>query len=210
MKKLLVYKLLIVLLMWLVWAYFYNKLPDMVPVHWWLDWKPDRMWSKIMHITMFPLISLWMVILFYFLPKLDPKKENYEKFWGIWEIFQFSILWFFAYIYFLTTFVTLNPEYNISKFVLLWIWVLFIILWNYMWKIRQNYFIGIKLPWTLANEEVWNKTHRFGWKMFMLAWILFIINAFFLWQTFIILWFVILAIIFAPIVYSFVVFKKGK
>lgn len=210
MKKLLVYKLLIVLVMTIIWIYVYPMLPDIVPIHWGFDGKPDRMWSKLMSLIMFPAISLLLVILFYYLPRFDPKKENYAKFWEIWEIFQFSILWFFAYIYFLSIFITLNPEYNMSKFVLFWLWALFLVLWNYMWKIRQNYFVGIKLPWTLANEEVWNKTHRFGWKMFMLAWILFMINAFFLRQTFLISGLAIWAALIAPIVYSYMIFKKIK
>lgn len=210
MKKLLVYKLLIVLVMTIIWIYVSPMLPDIVPVHWGFDGKPDRMWSKLMSLIMFPAISLLMVILFYFLPNLDPKKENYAKFWEIWEIFQFSILWFFAYIYFLSVFITLNPEYNMSKFMLFWLWALFLVLWNYMWKIRQNYFVGIKLSWTLANEEVWNKTHRFGWKMFMLAWILFMINAFFLWQTLLISGLAIWAVLIAPIVYSYMIYKKIK
>jgi len=210
MKNLFIYKLLIVILMATVWAYFYNILPNSMPIHWWFDWKPDRMWSKLMWVIMLPLLALWMAVLFHFLQRFDPKKENYAKFWNIWEIIQFSILWFFAYIYFVSIFVTLSPEYNISKFMMIWIWVLFMILWNYMWKVRQNYFIGYKLPWTLANEEVWNKTHRLWGKMFLLAGFMFIVNAFFLRQA---LWVFIVAIsliLIVPIVYSYSIFKKIK
>ncbi len=210
MKKLLVYKLLIVVIMSLVWVYFFNLLPDTVPIHWDFEGKPDRMWSKLMHLLMFPVISLWLVLLFAFLPKLDPKKENYDKFWTAWEIFQFSILGFFFYIYLVSIFIILNPEYNISTFMMAWVWVLFIVLWNYMWKIRQNYFVGIKLPWTLANEEVWNKTHRFGGKMFMLAWFMFIVNAYFLRQVVGVFVVAISLAVIAPIVYAYLVFKKIK
>lgn len=210
MKKILAYKILIVVIMSLVWAYYYQLLPDTVPIHWDFQGNPDRMWSKLMHLIMFPVISLWLVLLFAFLPKLDPKKENYDKFWTAWEIFQFSILGFFFYIYLVSIFIILNPEYNISTFMMAWVWVLFIVLWNYMWKIRQNYFVGIKLPWTLANEEVWNKTHRFGGKMFMLAWFMFIVNAYFLRQVVGVFVFAISLAVIAPIVYAYMIFKNKK
>jgi len=209
-NKLLIYKLLIVVVMVMVWVFIYPKLPDTVPIHWWFDGQADRMWSKLMHVVMFPAIALFMALLFSYLPKLDPKKENYEKFGSVWEIFQFSILGFFLYIYIVSSYIMFNPEYNISKFVLFGIWLLFVILWNYMWKIRQNYFVGIKLPWTLADEEVWNKTHRFGGKMFMLGWALFILNTFFLRQIVWVFTVVVCLIIFSPIIYAYLIFKKKK
>lgn len=103
-----------------------------------------------------------MVILFQFLPKMDPKRENYPKFEKTWEIFQFSLLIFFAYAYFITIFAALDPSLNVNKSIMLGIGALFVIIGNYMGKIRKNYFIGFRLPWTLDNEEAWNKTHRLG------------------------------------------------
>ncbi|NDK08777.1 DUF1648 domain-containing protein, partial [Candidatus Gracilibacteria bacterium] len=197
-------------IMSLVGAYFFNLLPDTVPIHWDFEGKPDRMGSKLMHLIMFPIISLGLVLLFSFLPKLDPKKENYDKFGTAWEIFQFSILGFFFYIYLVSIFIILNPEYNISTFMMAGVGVLFIVLGNYMGKIRQNYFVGIKLPWTLANEEVWNKTHRFGGKMFMLAGLMFIVNAYFLRQVVGVFVVAISLAVIAPIVYAYLVFKKIK
>lgn len=210
MKKLLIYKLLIVLVMIMIGFYVYPLLPDSMPIHWWFDWKPDQMWSKLTYIITFPIITLILIIIFALLPKLDPKKDNYDKFGTPWEILQFSTIWLMFYLYIITSFVTLNPEYNISKFVLFGIWVLFLIMWNYMWKIRQNYFIWIKVPWTLANEEVWNKTHRFWGKMFMIAWLLFILNSIFLWQVVWVFIASVCLILFAPIIYSYMIFKNTK
>lgn len=208
MKKLFIYKLLIIIAMTLVWAYFYRQLPDIIPTHWWIDGKPDHMGGKLWHIIMFPIISLWLVVLFSFLPMLDPKKENYPKFEKAWEVFQFSLLWFFAYIYFASIYAWLHSDFNMNIIMLTWIGTLFIILGNFMWKIRQNYFVWIKLPWTLANEEVWNKTHRLWWKMFMLAWVVFFANAFFQFNSAWILWVMITVILVVPVVYSYYIFKN--
>ncbi|MFA5917037.1 MAG: SdpI family protein [Candidatus Gracilibacteria bacterium] len=209
-NKLLIYKLLIVLLMILIGVYVYPILPDIVPIHWGFDGKPDNMGSKLTNVITFPIIALVLVVLFAFLPKLDPKKENYDKFGKTWEVFQFSIIGLMLYVQIITSFVTLNPEYNISRFMLFGIGTLFVILGNYMGKIRQNYFVGIKLPWTLANEENWNKTHRFGGKMFMLAGVLFILNAIFLWQVVGVFIVCISIMVFSPIVYSYRIFKNMK
>jgi uncharacterized membrane protein len=113
-----------------------------------------------------------------------------------------------AYVYFVSIYVILNPTVNISTFIMVWIWILFIIIWNYMWKIKQNFFIWMKLPWTLDNEEVWNKTHRFSGKIFMLWGLILIINAFLKWQILWVFIFAILLILIVPALYSYFEFQK--
>lgn len=209
MKKLFFYKLLIVLVMIIVWSFCYTKLPDVVPTHWWPSWLPDATWSKLINIVLFPALTLLIVILFPILSKIDPRKENYEKFAKVWEIFQFSIVWFFAYMYFVILYLSANPEVSITKFMMFWLWILFIILGNYLWKIRQNYFVGIKLPWTLSCEEVWNKTHRASWKLFFIWWLIFFINWFLGFFPILVFIITLIFIIIVPIVYSYVIYKKS-
>lgn len=207
-KKLFLIKLVIILVMFGIGIYFYPKMPDMMPTHWNYNWVVDNYSSKNQAIFIFPGIALFLLVLFQFLPKLDPKKENYPKFEKTWEAFQFSLLIFFLYVYILTIFASLDKSINVGSYIMFGIGVLFMILGNYMWKIRQNYFVGIKLPWTLANEEVWNKTHRMWGKMFMLGWLLFIINSYFnitpWFMLFIILWLILVV----PMVYSYLIFKR--
>lgn len=192
----------------IVWAFYYTKLPDLVPTHWWPNWLPDATWNKLMNVVLFPALTLLIVILFPILSKIDSKNENYKKFAKIWEIFQFSIIWFFAYIYFVILYLSANPDISITKFMMFWLWVLFIIIWNYMWKIRQNYFVWIKLPWTLSSEEVWNKTHRFSGKLFLLWWIIFFINWFLGFYPIFTFIFLLTFIVLIPILYSYLVYKK--
>jgi len=208
MKKDLILKTFLVIYMFAIGYYFYPVLPVSMPIHWNYAWVPDNFAPKLRALLMFPIISLVIVILFYFLPKLDPKKENYPKFEKAWEAFQISILWFFAYIHTISIYATLNPAANMWKYMMLGLWILFMILWNYMWKIRRNYFVGIKLPWTIENDEVWNKTHRLWWKCFMLAWIVFIINSFLNYNPAIVLWAIIGLILFVPLIYSYLEYKK--
>lgn len=208
MKKLFFYKLLIVLVMIIVWSFCYTKLPDVVPTHWWPSWLPDATWNKLINIVLFPALTLLIVILFPILSKIDPRKENYEKFAKVWEIFQFSIIWFFAYMYFVILYLSLNPEISITKFMMFWLWVLFIIIWNYLWKIRQNYFVGIKLPWTIENEEVWNKTHRFSGKLFLFWWTILFISWFLGFYPILVFIITLIFIIIVPVLYSYVIYKR--
>lgn len=208
MKKLFFYKLLIVLAMMLVWAFCYTKLPDVVPTHWWPSWLPDATWNKLMNVALFPIVTLLIVLIFPILSKVDPKNKNYEKFANIWEILQFSIIWFFAYMYFVILYLSANPDVNITKFMMFWLWILFIIVWNYLWKVRQNYFIWIKLPWTLANEDIWNKTHRLSGKLFLAWWVIFFINWFLnIYPIVVFIAFLILTIL-IPILYSYIIYKR--
>lgn len=141
MNKKLFFKLLIVLLMLVIGIYFYPKLPNMMPTHWNYKGVVDNYSPKNQAIFMFPGITLFILVLFYFLPKLDPKRENYPKFEKAWEAFQFSLLGFFLYAYILTIMASLDKTINVGGYMMFGIGILFIILGNYMGKIRQNYFV---------------------------------------------------------------------
>ncbi|MBP9779269.1 SdpI family protein [Candidatus Gracilibacteria bacterium] len=212
MKKLLFIKLAVVLGMIIVGVIAYTRLPDIVPIHWGIDGYPDRSGSKLIPTLLFPIIALLFVILSPLFSRLDPKKDNYKKFANIWEIVQFSILGLFAYLYIIILYVLFNPELNIGTYIITGIGILFIILGNYLGKIRQNYFVGIRLPWTIANEEVWNKTHRFGGKIFMIGGIVLLLSSYFQFYPFVILLIVISMIVFVPIRYSYTIYKniEGK
>ena len=85
--------------------------------------------------------------------------------------------------------------------------ILFIVIGNYMHKIKQNYTIGIKISWTLNSEENWNRTHRLSAWIFVLGGVAMIFNAFLLSEA--LLFLVIFALLFIPCGYSFLLYKKG-
>jgi uncharacterized membrane protein len=208
MKKTIIYKLLIVAIMFWISIFYWWKLPDIVPTHWGFDGQPNNWWSKYIVLVLLPLITLTMAILFPLLSKIDPKSENYKDFSKSWEIIQFSIIWMMAYFHSVILYVIAHPEVNISMFVMIWIWILFILLWNYMWKIKQNYFVWVKLPWTLNSDEVWNKTNRLSWKIFVIVWLILIINSFLQWYVYWVLIFLVIIISVVPTIYSYKIYKK--
>ena len=89
-------------------------------------------------------------------------------------------------------------------------WALFAILGNYMWKIRRNYFVWIRLPWTLEDDEIWNKTHRFWGKAFMLSGIVLILSWIFSFNFPILVLISIFGSIFVTMIYSYLEFRKAK
>ena len=115
---------------------------------------------------------------------------------------------FFAYLYFVTLYLALNLGKAIEPFIFGGIGVLFILIGNYLGKIRQNYFIGIKTPWTLNNEEVWNKTQRVGGWSFVISGLIIFAEVFLKWQVLPVMIFAVVFASLTPVIYSYVIYRK--
>lgn len=205
-----VVQLSVAVIMFIVGALLYNNLPEMVPSHWGVSGEIDSYMPKLTHLILFPSITLVLALLFPFLSRIDPRKDKYVLFKKPWIVIQMSIVVFFAYLYFITLYMAFYPSTSIIPFIYGGIGVLFVLLGNYLGKIRQNYFVGIKTPWTLDNEEVWNKTNRFGGWMFLIAGLIIFAEAFIQWNHVAVFIISAAAAALMPIVYSYIIFKKQK
>ena len=209
-KKLFAIELLLLLAMIAATVILWTSLPDQMPIHWNIAGEIDNYASKFWVAFMVPVMAIFFMLLFKVIPLIDPKKEKYKLFEKPWAAIQFGIYGFMTYMHFLTLYLSINQEADIVKFILPGIGILFILLGNYMSKVRQNYFVGIKTPWTLNNEDVWNKTHRIAGLFFVLTGIIFLLEAFiqlYLLPVFIITF---VLMIFVPVIYSYLIFKKLK
>ncbi|KXG43120.1 SdpI family protein [Tepidibacillus decaturensis] len=161
------------------------QLPDQIPTHWNIQGEVDSYGEKWQAILLFPGLNLFLFFLFFVTPKIDPRKESYAKFAGVYIVFRWSIHLFLALIYLLTLLYAIKgadqiPNYlRVGFIVPFLVSVLFIIIGNYSGKIKDNYFIGIRTPWTLCSKEVWYKTHRLAGKLFVITGILGIIGSLF-------------------------------
>ena len=109
--------------------------------------------------------------------------------------------------------VALGHPVNVSMFVCVGTSLLFVVIGNVMGKFKHNYFVGIKTPWTLANEEVWAKTHRMAAPLWVVGGIISAIFAILgngKSSSFIALMIIVSVISIVPIIYSYVIFKKLK
>jgi len=190
-------------------VYFYQHFPARVPMHWNVAGEIDGWSSRGFGAFLFPVILIAIYFLFEILPKIDPRRANYPEFKKVYSIFKTAIMAIFFGIYILTGLSGLGVKVAVDLWIPIGIGLLFIILGNYFGKLRNNYFVGIRTPWTLSNEEVWNKTHRLGGKLFILGGVAMMLMGVIPVGIRIVLFIaVVLMISVVPILYSYIIHKR--
>ncbi|MBB5356546.1 putative membrane protein [Anoxybacillus mongoliensis] len=176
-------------------------LPNEVAIHWNVAGEPDGFMNKWWGALLLPLLLTGMTFLLIYLPKIDPRKENYEKFKNVYRIFLHVLVIFFVSLHVVTLAYNIGISVQVDVVVPLGVGLLFIVLGNYMPKIKPNYFFGIRTPWTLENEVVWQKTHRVGGKVFVIMGVLITLTIFVesVWR-----FILLLIIVFSGTIYMFV------
>ena len=145
--------------------YFYLDLPEKIVTHWGITGQPDGYSGKDM-ILLMPFLTLVMFILFVLIPKIDPLKENIEKFADAYDDFILVFLLFMFYISSLMLLWNLGLKFDMNVAIIPSFSFLFFFLGEMMNSVKRNYMIGVRTPWTLANDEVWDKTHKLASKVF--------------------------------------------
>lgn len=205
-KKTLVITSLICLLPIIVGALVYKRLPEMIATHFDLNGNPDGWSSRAFAVFGLPAILLAVNLLLPFMLRADPKHENMSGALvniTIWMIPVLSLL-----CSGLTLGRALGYDVRIERVLPVFMGVLFILIGNYLPKTKQSYTMGIKLPWTLASEENWNRTHRLAGFLWVLGGIYFIVVSFIGWSVpaFVI---PLAVMVLVPMVYSFLLYRKG-
>lgn len=161
-------------------AALWNQLPDQMASHWNANGQVDGYMSKFWGVFLLPLITLGMFVLFMSVPNIDPLKANIAQFRETFNLFIVLIIAFMLYIYELTLAWSLGyQDFNMSTAMLPFMGVLFIAIGFMLRKAKRNFFIGIRTPWTLSNDFVWDKTHQLGSILFMASGAFTIIGGFF-------------------------------
>jgi len=187
----------------------YPRLPDKVPTHWNFAGEVDGWGTAWEGAFLLPLIYLGVYILFILLPKIDPKRRNYAQMGKAYSTVALIVLLFFTVLYFGTLGIALGYFENLPSLIFIAIGIMFIVFGNYMGKIKHNYFMGIRTPWTLASEEVWYRTHRMAGPFWIAGGALFMLMSIvpkgFTLAIFLVIMFGLLLI---PTVYSYVIFRR--
>ncbi|MDD1695561.1 MAG: SdpI family protein [Methanoregula sp.] len=186
----------------------YPKIPDLVVSHWNAAGQADGYLSKFWGLFLIPLIMTGIAALLAVLPRIDPYKKNYEKFRNYYD--GFILLFVFFMLAVQVQVILWNTGYQISPnltFPVL-IGTLFIYIGLLLGHAEQNWFVGIRTPWTLSSETVWKKTHRIGGLLFIIAGV---ISFFGIFAGTYALWFVllpVLAVAVLTVVYSYFEYQK--
>ena len=195
---------LIMLIPILVGLMLWEKLPEQVPYHWNINGEVDGWAGKTQAVFLMPLFMPAMHWVCVFASTADPKSKNYHP------KSILLVLWICPVLNLvLNTMVyaaALNYPVDIEIIMPLLLGITFILIGNLLPKCRQSYTMGIKLPWTLHNEENWNKTHRLAGKLWVMGGIVIMASA--LIGSFWILIGVIALMVAIPTVYSYCLYRK--
>jgi len=158
-------------LMFLVGFYVYPLMPDRVAIHWGLSGQADGYGSRFMGLFIVPVISLLIFPFMLALPRLDPS-GGIEGFRGGYDWFVFGFLAYMAYVHGLSLAWNLGFRFDFLRMLAPALGALFYGIGVLMGRARMNWFVGIRTPWTLSSEEVWERTHEVGGRLFRLCGVL--------------------------------------
>lgn len=210
MKKTTIIIFLIILLSFIAGIILYPKMPAQMPAHWNIRGEVDNYFSKFWGLFLMPLVSLGLFLLFLLIPRIDPLKKNIEKFRKYFDGFVLIIILFLLYIYTLTIFWSFGFKFDMSRFMFPALAVLFYYIGIFLEKTKRNWFIGIRTPWTLSSDIVWEKTNNLGAKLFKISGIIILLSIFLPQYT---IFFVLIPILLFSaflIIYSYFEYRKIK
>lgn len=148
----------------------WNQLPEQMASHWNIYDQADGYVSRFWGVFLMPFVTLGMFVLFIIVPNIDPLKANIVQFREAFNVFIALIVAFMLYIHGLTLAWNLGHQnYRMSFIMLPFMGFLFIAIGYLLKKAKRNFFIGIRTPWTLSSDSVWDKTHQLGSVLFMVS-----------------------------------------
>ncbi|MGB9859430.1 MAG: SdpI family protein [Moorellaceae bacterium] len=202
--------IVILIIMLVAGLIIYPYLPERVPIHWNAAGQVDNYGSRTFGAFMLPLLTAGLYLLMLVLPLVDPRKENYPKFLGAYRIIRLALVLFMAVLYGIMLVAALGYYVPMDRIMPALLGLLFILIGNYLPRVRYNYFVGIRTPWTLADEEVWRRTHRWAGTLYVLAGFLSLLTAF--WARGVVAFVVVIAALMLAsllsVIYSLVIFRQ--
>lgn len=141
--------------------------PNRIPVHWDVAGQVDRYGSKAEGLLGIPLLAAGVYLLMLLLPRVDPGRANYDRFAGAYLVIRTGIITLLALLYGVVHLWIRGRQVDVTAVVPLLVGGLLVVVGNLMGKIRPNWFVGIRTPWTLSSQTAWSSTHRVGGWVFV-------------------------------------------
>ena len=192
-------------------AVVYSNLPEQVPTHFNLKGEPDDWMARPFAAFGMPIFAGLMILLFHMFPRISPRRGNLDRFEDTYWLIANVVIAFMCALHVLVLGRALGWPVDITSATLLGVGLLFMIIGNVLPRTRSNWWMGIRTPWTMENENVWRATHRLAGKTFMLGGAMTIVAA--MLPESIRPWLAIGALGiagFIPVIYSYVVWRREK
>lgn len=175
----------------------YGRMPEPMASHWNAVGDVDGYISRFWGVFLLPFTVVGLTLLLSVIPAIDPLRANIERFRETYDWFVVVFLGYMLYIYIMTLLWNLGVRFDFGLLLVPAMAGLFFFIGVLVERARRNYFIGIRTPWTLANEEVWNRTHKLGGTLFKASAVLILLGLF--WPD-LIIWFIMVPVFLAAIV----------
>jgi uncharacterized membrane protein len=141
-------------------AAVFRQLPDTMEVHWDIHGNPNGWMPRAVGAAFLPALILVLGLALRFIPRIDPRAENYERFGTAYEVIIAAVLVMLLAAHGIMLAVALGHHVSVTRIIPALVGVLFVVIGNMMPLVRPNWWVGIRTPWTLSNDRVWARTHR--------------------------------------------------
>lgn len=150
------------------WAWVQLPPDAQVPIHWGADGQPDDWADKTVGLWLMPAIVAGVAVLLAFIPRFEPRRSNLARSSRAYGAVWIGVMLLLGGLHLLAISVALGATMDLTRIVMVGTGVLFVVMGNYLPKVKPNYMMGIRTPWTLTSDLAWRRTHRVGGRLFVI------------------------------------------
>ena len=150
-------------------AWAWNRVTLPIPTHWNIRGEVDGHGGRFEGLLLVPLIAVGLYALLLVLPRIDPARANYASFTGAYTVIRATFALLTAGLHAVLLATALGYPVDAGRWIPAGVGLMFVVLGSVLGKVRPNYFVGVRTPWTLASAKSWEQTHRAGGRVFVLA-----------------------------------------
>jgi uncharacterized membrane protein len=189
----------------------YPNLPQTVPTHWDMLGRPNGWGSRVWGAWVIPIVMVLLWALMRVLPTIDPRGANYAKFGGAFEAIVISILLYMLGLHLIILRASLGYPVAMQRVLPIGVGILLVLIGNLLPRARPNWFIGIRTPWTLSSDRVWEKTHRVGGRAFVAGGLAILIAALVMpqWAHYVLVAVVVICSL-GAVLYSYIAWRREQ
>jgi uncharacterized membrane protein len=141
------------------WAWTQLPADAQVPIHWGIDGSPDGYAPKAVGLFLLPVVTAGIALLLAVIPRFEPRRANLERSGQAYAIARIGVVSILGLVHVVAIAAALGSDIEVTRIVVVATGLLFVALGNYMPKMRPNFTMGIRTPWTLSSDRSWDRTH---------------------------------------------------